>query len=150
MSEIDRAAAIAIGRLEDGDGLDKDSFASFTLFAALQHQRLPSMDRDTRLMYEQALEEMMRVAFSNPERARMMMDRYLEESDKDPMVTPESMVEAVRGKHVRAHATETAFLENMMHMAVSWVSWTDLTLSENLIDETSVKVAAPYVPHLLL
>jgi hypothetical protein len=118
MSEIDGAASIAIGRLEDGNGLDKDSFASFTLFAALQHQRLPSMDRDMRLMYEQALEEMMRVAFSNTDRARMMMDRYLEESDIDPMVTPESMVAAVRGKHIRAHATETAFLQNMMHMAV--------------------------------
>jgi hypothetical protein len=117
MAQVDGAAATAIGQLESGGGLDNESFAIFMLFAGLQHQRLPSMDRDLRLMHEQALEETMRIAFINPERAKQMMDTYLEDADRDPTVTPEVMVEAVQGKRIRAHATETAFLTAMLENA---------------------------------
>ena len=96
----DGLGAAAIDRLEEGKGLDRDSFEGFTFFAGLQHQRLPSVDRDMRLIYAQTMEEVARVAFANVERAKSVMNSYLEKTGEKTTVTPESMVEAIQGKHL--------------------------------------------------
>ena len=117
MSIVDGLGAAAIERLEARKGLDRNSFDAFTFFAGLQHQRIPSVDRDTRLLVAKAMEEVARVTFANVERAKAVMDRCAKETGEDSTVTPESMVKAVRDKEFEFVATESAFLSNMLNVA---------------------------------
>lgn len=119
LSIVDRLAADAIRRLEDGKDLDRDAFDAFSFFAAFQYLRLPSIDRDVRQTYANAIEEVARVSFSSVERAKAVMEAYAEESGEVSSVTPESMVEAVQGKHLKFEATEAPFLSNMLQQAVT-------------------------------
>jgi Protein of unknown function (DUF4238) len=119
MAVIDGLGGAAIERLEAGKGLDRDSFEAFTFFAGLQHQRLPSVDRDIRSTYARAIEEVARISFSNVKRAKALMDAYAEETGTVSTVTPESMVEAVQGKRFTYEANEKPFLSNMLHIALT-------------------------------
>jgi hypothetical protein len=116
-SIVDGLAAMAIGKIERREGLDWKSFDAFTFFAGLQHQRIPVVERDTRLMYAKAIEEATRIMFANVERAKSAIDSYLKDGGKETTVTPESMVKAVQNKEFEIVATETAFLSTMLDMS---------------------------------
>ncbi len=92
---------------------------SVALFMAFQWARLPTISRDIRATYAKAIEELGRIAFANVERAKAVMEKYVRDTGESMNVTPESMVEAVQGKHVEFVATEIPFLANMMEQAVS-------------------------------
>ncbi len=89
------------------------------LFTAFQWARLPTISRDIRLTYAKAIEELSRITFANVERAKAVMEKYARDTGESIKVTPESMVEAVQGKHIEITATEIPFLTNMMEQAVS-------------------------------
>jgi hypothetical protein len=119
LSVVDGLAANAISRLGHGKALDREAFDAFSFFAAFQYLRLPSIDRDVRQTYANAIEEVARVTFSSVERAKAVMEAYAKESGAVSSVTPESMVEAIQGKHLKFEATEAPFLSNMLHQAVT-------------------------------
>ena len=88
-------------------------------FLAFQYSRVPTISRDIRATYAKAIEELGRVMFANVERAKAVLDKYARDTGDSVDVTPESMVEAIQGKHVEIVATEIPFLTNMMEQAVS-------------------------------
>jgi Protein of unknown function (DUF4238) len=98
---------------------NSDAEQEVAFFMAFQWTRVPTVSRDIRVTYAKAIEEVNRVAFANVERAKAIMESYARDSDEDLKVTPESMVEAVQGKHIEIIATETAFLTTMMDQAMS-------------------------------
>ncbi len=107
------------------------------LFMAFQWLRVPSISRDVRATYATAMEELSRITFANVERANSVMDKYARETGEQINVTPESMVEAVQGKHLTFVATEVSFLTNMMEQAVdlakllTHLDWEVLVASED-------------------
>ena len=96
---------------------NREAEESVAIFAAFQWTRVPTFSRDIRITYARAMDELNRIAFANVERARVLMERYAAENNEELKVTPESLVEAVRGKHIEITATETAFLSTMMEQA---------------------------------
>lgn len=89
------------------------------LFMAFQWSRVPTISRDIRATYAKMIEELSRVSFANVERARALMERYARNTGEPMKVTPESMVEAVQGKHIEITATEVPFLTNMLEQSMS-------------------------------
>jgi len=89
------------------------------LFMAFQWLRVPTISRDIRATYARAIEELSRITFANVERAKAVMEKYARGTGESLNVTPESMVEAVQGKHLEIVATEIPFLTNMMEQAVN-------------------------------
>jgi hypothetical protein len=92
---------------------------AMAIFMAFQSQRVPTMSRDIRTTYAQLIEELSRITFANVERAKAVMEKYARDTGTTLKVTPESMVEAVQGKHIQVVATETAFLTTMIEQAMS-------------------------------
>lgn len=88
-------------------------------FMAFQYNRVPTTSRDIRVTYAKLIEEFGRISFANVERAKMVLDKYSRDTGEPVTVTPESMVEAVQGKHIEIVATEVTFLRNMMEQSVS-------------------------------
>jgi hypothetical protein len=88
-------------------------------FMAFQWCRVPTMSRDIRTTYAQLIEELSRITFANVERAKAVMEQHERDTGEALQLTPESMVEYVRGKQFEIVATETAFLTNMMDQAMS-------------------------------
>jgi hypothetical protein len=90
-----------------------------SFFMAFQYGRVPTISRDVRATYAKAMEELSRVTFANVERAKAVLEKYARDTGKSVDVTPESMVEAIQGKHLEFVATEVPFLTNMMEQAIS-------------------------------
>lgn len=121
-------------------------------FMAFQWARVPTISRDIRVTYAKAIEELSRIAFANVERAKSVMEKYARDTGEALKVTPESMVEFIRGKQFEIAATETAFLTNMMEQAVSLaklltrLDWEVLVASEEtgfIICDCPVVVVPP-------
>lgn len=89
------------------------------IFMAFQWSRVPTISRDIRATYAKMIEELSRISFANVERAKVLMERYARETGEVITVTPESMVEAVQGKHIEITATEVPFLTNMIEQSTS-------------------------------
>jgi Protein of unknown function (DUF4238) len=98
---------------------NKEAEKAVALLMAFQWARVPTQSRDIRLTYATLVEELMRISFANIERAKALMERYARDTDKEVTVTPESMVEAIQGKHLKFQATEVPFLRNMIEQSVS-------------------------------
>ena len=122
------------------------------LFMAFQYGRVPTISRDVRATYAKAIEELSRVTFANVDRAKAVMEKYARETGEPMTVTPESMVEAVQGKHLKITATEVTFLTNMMEQATNLsklltrLGWEVLTASEEtgfIICDCPVVVVPP-------
>ncbi len=84
----------------------------------LQYNRVPTTSRDIRATYAKLIEELWRVSFANVERAKAVLEQCARETGEPVTVTPESMVEAVPGKHFEIVATEVTFLRNMIEQSV--------------------------------
>jgi hypothetical protein len=90
-----------------------------SFFVAFQWTRVPATSRDIRVTCAKVIEELSRIAFSNVERAKSLMEQHGKATGEVLEVTPESMVEAVKGKQFEIIATETAFLSTMIEQAMS-------------------------------
>jgi hypothetical protein len=64
-------------------------------------------------------EELLRGMTANVERMRSIIQRYARDTGKPITLSAESMVEAVRGGHVKATATEVPFLQGIFSQAKS-------------------------------
>jgi hypothetical protein len=94
-----------------------ESEDALALFIAFQWLRVPTQRRDIRATYVNLIDELTRISFANVERAKEVMERYAPDYKEGSSVTPESMVEAIQGKHVKVEATEMPFLTTMMEQA---------------------------------
>jgi Protein of unknown function (DUF4238) len=121
-------------------------------FMAFQWGRVPTINRDLRATYAKAIEELSRITFANVERAKAVMERYVRDTGEPLNVTPESMVQAVQGKHLKFVTTEIPFLTSMMNQALSLaklltrVDWEVLVASEDtgfIICDCPVVVVPP-------
>jgi hypothetical protein len=115
---IDSIGSVGIRDFLNGKP-SKDAEQEVALFMAFQWTRVPTMSRDIRVTYANLIEELSRVAFANVDRARSIMKRHERETGEVLDVTPESMVESVRGKQFEIVASETAFLTTMTEQAMS-------------------------------
>ena len=85
-----------------------------TYFAALQQTRVPANKAMISMIHEGGANDLMEVAFANVERATAVMNKYEAETGEKSKVTPESMVESVKNKTIKAVATETPFIESVV------------------------------------
>jgi hypothetical protein len=98
---------------------NKDAEQEVGFFMAFQCTRVPTFSRDVRTTYARGIQELSRVSFANVERAKAVMEKYVQDTGDDLKVTPESMVEWVHEKRFEIIATETAFLTQMIQQAQS-------------------------------
>jgi hypothetical protein len=115
LHNIDRLASIALNKLprvlaSPGPQL----LGEIIYFVALQYTRVPANKKMISEIYEAGANDFMDVAFANVERAAVMMKKYATETGEELKVTPESMVEAVRSKSIKAIATEMPFLHSVV------------------------------------
>lgn len=66
------------------------------------------------MIYEAGANDLMEVAFANVERATVMLKKYETETGEKIEVSPESMVKAATGGHLKAVATETPFIHSVV------------------------------------
>jgi len=117
LSAVDSFGSWGIRRFQVASP-NNDAEEAVAVFAAFEWCRVPTISRDMRLTYAKGIEELSRLTFANVERAKAAMERYSRDTGEPIDVTPESMVEAVQGKHLKIEATEVVFLANMMEQAV--------------------------------
>ena len=118
LSHVDGIGSRAFSRIQVGKTPTRDVAEAISLFTALQFVRLPSVGKVVAAMHERSADELMRISFASVERATQVLERYARETGTALNTSPESMVEAVRGKHVQAVATEMPFLHNMLEQVV--------------------------------
>jgi hypothetical protein len=118
LSQVDGMGASAFSQIQVGKTPTREVAEAISFFTALQFVRLPSVGKAVSAMHEKSADELMRISFANVERATQVLERYARETGKSLSASPESMVEAVQGKHVKAVATEMPFLHNMLEQVV--------------------------------
>ena len=121
-------------------------------FVAFQYMRVPTISRDIRETYAKGIEEVGRLAFYNIERAKAVLEKYARDTGEQVTVTPESMVEAIQGRHIKFVANEIPFLRNMLNQSVklsgllSNLEWEILSTSEEtgfVICDSPVVIVPP-------
>lgn len=123
LSQVDGDAARVIREFESGARLSDASLAAFSIFMAFQITRNPAF-RHLMVQNYQALGEEYLRNFGSVEGARRELETYrLETGQIGDDVTPESMVEAVVGGHLRLNVTERPFLQHMMQQAMFLAEW---------------------------
>jgi hypothetical protein len=83
-------------------------------FAALQYTRVPANKAFISMIHEAGATDLMETAFANVARAASVLRDYEIETGEKVNVTPESMVEAVKSKSVKAVATEVPFIDSVI------------------------------------
>lgn len=115
---VDALGAMGIRDFQTGN-INREAEERVALFMAFQYHRVPTISRDIRATYTKLIEEVGRISFSSVERAKAVMEKYTRDTGEIVTVTPESMVEAVQGKHIDIAATEVTFLRNMMEQSMT-------------------------------
>lgn len=118
LAAIDSLVAPAIRALQTEGSLNVEWVEEIAFVAALQFTRVLTFRAAASVIQEKATEELMRITFANTDRARREIERYVQETGNSVDVSPESMVDAVQGKHIEISATEVPFLRNMLVQAV--------------------------------
>jgi hypothetical protein len=96
---------------------DSAAIADIAYFVGLQCSRLPSTREYISNIYKTGVEELMRLTSVSVGRMKSVLDRYSRETGDPVNVSPESMVEAVRGKHLEVVITERPFIEHIFKHA---------------------------------
>ena len=96
---------------------DFATMANVAYFVGLQASRLPSTSKYISDVYRNAGEEFMRLSSVSVERMERLLTQYSETSGEALSVSAESMVEAIRGKHLEVVVNERPFLEHVFHQA---------------------------------
>jgi len=102
-----------LAKLARGARLNPQLLGEMMVFAALQYTRVPANAEYIKASYEAGADDLMEVMFWNIDRARASLARYEKETGEKSDVSAESMVEAVKGKQLKAVATEIPFLESI-------------------------------------
>ena len=126
LSQVDGDGAAAIRHFSAGPGQFGDDWTeAFSIFMAFQITRNPAFRSLMVQNYRAYGEEYLRIFFNDVERAKRQLETYqLATGDViGDEVTPESMVEAVVGGHLRVNVTERAFLQHMMQQALYLAEW---------------------------
>jgi hypothetical protein len=95
---VDALGATGIRDFDAGKA-NREAEEQVALFMAFQYNRVPTTSRDIRATYAKLIEELGRISFANVERAKAVLENYARDTGEAVTVTPESMVEAVQGKH---------------------------------------------------
>jgi hypothetical protein len=96
---------------------DLTTLETIAYFAGLQSSWLPSSGEYISGVYKNAVEEMMRLSTVSVDRMKSLLDDYSEKTGDVVNVSPESMVEAVRGNHLELVINERPFIEHIFHHA---------------------------------
>jgi hypothetical protein len=96
---------------------DLQTVETIAYFAGLQFSRLPSSGKYISDVYKKAAKEIMRLTAVSVDRMKSVLDQYSEETGDIINVSPESMVEAIRGNHLEVVVNERPFLEHIFEHA---------------------------------
>lgn len=96
---------------------DFATVANIAYFIGLQASRLPSTSKYISDIYRNAAEEFMRLSSVSVDRMEGLLTQYSETSGEELTVSAESMVEAIKGKHLEVVVNERPFLEHIFHQA---------------------------------
>jgi hypothetical protein len=116
LSDFDGMSAIAIrelAKLKPPTPPSPDTQAALTVFAALQHLRVPTNDVFMRSIYEAGASDLMEMMFSTVDRAKASLRRYELGTGEKVNVSAESMVDSVKNRTVEPKATEIPFLRSL-------------------------------------
>lgn len=113
LSRIDALSAVMLAKLATGARLNPQLLGEMMFFAALQYTRVPANGEYIKASYEAGADDLLEVMFWDIERARASLARYEKETGEKSDVSAESMVEAVKGKQLKAVATEMPFLDSI-------------------------------------
>ena len=82
--------------------------------------------------YRARNERFLRIGFTDVDRARQLLENYCEQTGdtSTPDVTPESLVEAVGGGHIRVAVNEGPFLTHMIKQVEFLAQWISAFESE--------------------
>ena len=112
LSRIDGMGSSAIREFlfEQPNG---QTIVALAYFIGVQFNRLPSVGRAVTAMWTKIGAVMMQGMATSVERMQSILDHYARKTGKSVNVSAESMVEAVRGGHIQAVATERPFLQGI-------------------------------------
>src|SRR5208337_2034501 len=96
---------------------DLATMANVAYFVALQASRLPSTAKYISDVYRNVVEEFMRLSAASVERMKELLTQYSEATGEKLSVSAESMVEAIKGKHLEVVVNERPFLEYIFRNA---------------------------------
>lgn len=96
---------------------DSETLETIAYFVGLQSSRLPSSGEYIATIYRRGAEEMMRLSAASVERMQSLIDQHAQSSGEKITVSAESMVEAVRGKHIQVEVTERPFIDHIFKFA---------------------------------
>jgi hypothetical protein len=96
---------------------DSAAIADIAYFVGLQCSRLPSTRDYVSSIYKTGAEEIMRLTTVSVGRMKSVLDQYARDTGNAVSVSPESMVEAVHGKHLEVVVTERPFIDHMFKQA---------------------------------
>src|ERR1700690_3876882 len=83
----------------------------------IQYSRLPSYAKLISAIYKKGAEEMMRLMSVNVERMKSTIEQYSRATGEKVDVSPESMIEAVRGNHLDVVVNELPFIRHLFKQA---------------------------------
>ncbi len=116
LAKVDGLGASAIRDIVERK-LTRSVQRAVAYFAAHQFMRLPSKRRQISEQYERTAVDAMRVTFANTDRAKEVLDRLAEKTGTRDDMSPELMVQFVKGDNMRLVATEIPFLTNLISQA---------------------------------
>jgi len=96
---------------------DLSTLETIAYFVGLQCSRLPSSGEMVSQVYKRGVEEMMRLTTVSVDRMKSVIERYSKQTGETVDVSPESLIEAVRGNHVKLVVTERPFIEHIFQHA---------------------------------
>ncbi len=117
LSAVDGVAAAAIRELRVGEKPEYSTVDAISYFIGVQFNRLPSMAKLVSDMHRKGAEEVMRLLAVDVERMKHAVEDYASKTGESVDVTPESMVEAVRGGHIQVSVSEVPWLRGMFEHA---------------------------------
>jgi len=113
LSDYDGRSATAIRELARLNSPRPETQSVLAFFAALQFLRVPTNDVLMRAIYSSGANDFMELMFSTVDRADASLRRYERETGQTVDVSAESMVEAVKGGHIKVRANEIPFLRSI-------------------------------------
>jgi hypothetical protein len=113
LSDFDGKSATAIRELATLRPPTPETQAGLTVFAALQHLRVPTNDVFMKSIYEAGASDLMEMMFSTIDRAESSLRRYERKTGEKVGVSAQSMVDAVKSGGVEPKATEIPFLRSI-------------------------------------
>jgi hypothetical protein len=154
LSQIDNAAAPIIRQLSPGVRLSAEDTRLLVRFIGLQYTRMPSFARAVKALVEANMDEWLQISFGTAERAEQAIRAVEKETGEPQNIEAHSMVEAVKGRRIKAHANETMFLDQMFlqantlgHWLEESAAWTLLVAPQTtgfiLSDQPFVSVPSP-------